>query len=134
VSTRRSVAGICLREGRAFVAMRGPKGSCAGLWEFPGGKVEQGESDEAALVREFDEEFGIEAKPLRFLGETAFNHGGAARTLAAWLIELPPYSNPELREHERTAWAGPEELDCLDLVDSDRKLVAFVRDCLAGLR
>jgi 8-oxo-dGTP diphosphatase len=134
VSSRRSVAGICLRDGKAFVAMRGSAGSCAGLWEFPGGKVEPGESDEAALVREFDEEFGIEARPLRLLGETAFDHGGSARALAAWLIELPPYADIELREHERTAWASPEELDCLDLVDSDRKLVGFVRDCLAGLR
>jgi 8-oxo-dGTP diphosphatase len=134
VSTRRSVAGVCLRDGRAFVAERGPSGSCAGLWEFPGGKVEPGESDEAALAREFDEEFGIAAKPLRFLGETAFVHGGSTRALAAWLIELPPFAEPELREHARTAWATPDELDCLDLVDSDRKLVAFVRDCLAGLR
>ncbi len=134
MTARRSVAGICLRGGRAFVAERGPSGSCAGLWEFPGGKVEPGESDEAALVREFDEEFGIEARPVRFLGETSFDHGGSPRALAAWLIELPSAADHELREHARTAWATPEELDCLDLVDSDRKLVAFVRDCLAGRR
>lgn len=127
MSMDRSVAGICLTDGRVFVAKRGPAGSCGGLWEFPGGKVESGESDEAALVREFDEEFGLKVRPLRLIGEAAFSHGGADRALAAWLIEFVGPAIPELREHVESAWVEAGKLGDLDLVDSDRKLLKFVR-------
>jgi 8-oxo-dGTP diphosphatase len=130
VSMERSVAGICVRDGKVFVAKRGPSGSCGGLWEFPGGKVEPGESDEAALSREFQEEFGVEATPRRLLGETRFAHGGAVRALAAWLIEFPASARRELREHVESAWVTPDEMEGLELVNSDRKLIKFVRDFL----
>lgn len=123
----RSVAGICVREGAVFVARRGSSGSCEGLWEFPGGKVETGESDETAIIREFDEEFGIEARPLRLLGETRFSHGGIERTLAAWLIELPSVEGFELREHSESAWIAIDRLDGLQMVESDRKLADIIR-------
>lgn len=121
-----------MRGGKVFVAKRGPSGSCGGLWEFPGGKVERGESDEEALSREFDEEFGVEARPRRLLGETRFAHNGTDRALAAWLIEFPTSAKLELREHADAAWVALEELAGLDLVDSDRKLIEFVRAYLLG--
>jgi 8-oxo-dGTP diphosphatase len=128
----RSVAGICVRDGKVFVAKRGPTGSCGGLWEFPGGKVEPGESDEAALSREYEEEFGVAARPRRLLGETMFAHDGVVRVLAAWLIELPASSEPELREHAEAAWLSLDELSGLTLVKSDSRLVKFIRGGLAG--
>ena len=128
----RSVAGICVRDGGVFVARRGPSGSCEGLWEFPGGKGEPGESDEAAVIREFEEEFGIEARPLRLLGETRFSHDGVERSLAAWLIELPSAEPIELREHSEAAWVEAARLDGLAMVESDRKLLGIVRAQIAG--
>jgi 8-oxo-dGTP diphosphatase len=122
----RSVAGILLLDGKAFVAKRGPKGSFGGWWEFPGGKVESGESDEAALAREFEEEFGIAVAAKRLLGESIFPHRGKDRVLAAWLIEVAPFTKPNLFEHEAVAWATARELEDLRLVDSDRKLLEFV--------
>jgi mutator protein MutT len=122
----RSVAGILIHDGKAFIAKRGPIGSFSGCWEFPGGKVEPGESDEAALAREFDEEFGIVIRARRFLGEARFPHRGKERILAAWLIELEPFHKPKLLEHEEVAWAGAAELESLLLVDSDRKLLEFI--------
>jgi 8-oxo-dGTP diphosphatase len=127
----RSVAGILIRDGRAFVAKRGPDGSFCGCWEFPGGKVEPGESDEAALAREFDEEFGVEVRAKRLLGVSAFPHRGVDRALAAWLIELAPDSRPRLLEHDEISWASGIELEALRLVDSDRKLLEFVLPLLA---
>jgi 8-oxo-dGTP diphosphatase len=126
----RSVAGILVHRGRAFVARRGPSASFGGYWEFPGGKVEGGESDEAAIAREFDEEFGVAAVARRLLGELSFPHKGRDRTLAAWLIEAPAIDEAELKEHLEVAWAGADELEALDLVDSDRRLLAFVLPAL----
>jgi 8-oxo-dGTP diphosphatase len=122
----RSVAGVLLHDGKAFVAKRGPAGSFGGCWEFPGGKVEPGESDEEALVREFDEEFGIAVSVKRLLGEALFPHRGADRVLAAWLIELAPFTRPKLLEHEAIRWAAAGELEGLRLVDSDRKILEYV--------
>jgi 8-oxo-dGTP diphosphatase len=122
----RSVAGILIFGGKAFVAKRGAQGSYSGCWEFPGGKVEAGESDQAALAREFDEEFGVVIRATRFLGEAIFPHRGVDRALAAWLIEIEPFSKPQLLEHDEVAWATSAELETLRLVDSDRDLLPFV--------
>lgn len=127
----RSVAGILVHQGKAFVAKRGEGGSFGGRWEFPGGKVEPGESDEEAIEREFDEEFGIKARALSLLGEVVFPHRGVDRILAAWLIEIPPFARPNLIEHEEIGWAGAGELESLELVDSDRDLLPYILPLLA---
>lgn len=122
-----SVAAIVMREGRVLVARRSFWGPLGSLWEFPGGKLEEGESESEALVREFDEEFGALILPVRRLGETSFMNRGKDRLLAAWLAELAPGANPELREHRSCDWVGLAALEALDLADSDRKLLDFVR-------
>lgn len=61
-------------EGRVLLAQRPPGKSMAGLWEFPGGKVEQGETPEAALVRELDEELGVVVDLEAFLPLTFASH------------------------------------------------------------
>jgi mutator protein MutT len=133
-SMERSVAGVLIREGRAFVAKRGSAGSFCGCWEFPGGKVESGESDEAAVSREFVEEFGVEARAISLLAEVVFPHRGVDRVLAAWLIELPPGARPELIEHDAVSWASAAELGGLKLVDSDRALLPWVLPLLVNIK
>jgi 8-oxo-dGTP diphosphatase len=120
------VAAIVLREGRVLVARRERTGPLGGLWEFPGGKVEEGETEGAALAREFLEEFGSALRPLRRLGEVSFLHKGRDRGLAAWLAELPEGERLELREHLQCDWVEPARLAELDLADSDRKLLPLV--------
>jgi 8-oxo-dGTP diphosphatase len=129
---QRSVAGILINQGKVFIAKRGPEGSFGGCWEFPGGKVEEGESDEAAIAREFDEEFGIKIEALKLLGESVFPHRGRDRILAAWLIGLEPFTRPRLLEHEEIAWAGAEKLGTLELVDSDRDLLPYILPLIGG--
>lgn len=123
---QRSVAGILVHQGKVFVAKRGSSGSFCGYWEFPGGKVEEGEGDEEAIAREFLEEFGIEARAKRLLGESSFPHRGEERVLAAWLIDLEPYKKPQLLEHAAIAWVDAAGLSSMNLVDSDRKLLPLI--------
>ncbi|MDX9957668.1 MAG: (deoxy)nucleoside triphosphate pyrophosphohydrolase [Clostridia bacterium] len=125
----RSVAGIAIKDGLALVARRLPGGEMGGTWEFPGGKLESGEDDEQALIREFDEEFGVAVKVGRKLGQAWFEHSGKHYDLAAVMIELE--QGPlELREHSETRWVGSTEITELRLSDSDRSLLPFVMHLL----
>jgi 8-oxo-dGTP diphosphatase len=121
---------------RVLVAQRG-SGPLAGLWEFPGGKVEPGESDLSALVRECAEELGVEVLPQDFLGEVPLDGvvaGGTpgASTLRVWSGRL---TGGELVAHEHTElrWLGADELGDLDWIAADRPLLPAVRTLLARL-
>lgn len=128
----RSVAGVAVRDGKAFVARRLQGGSMGGRWEFPGGKVEEGESERDAVAREFDEEFGLPVSVGEFLGESTFQNSGRRYELYAFRVGFqgePAY----LREHAEAAWLGMGELRDLDLSDSDRSLLPFVLPLLVGV-
>jgi len=130
---RRSVAGILLRDGKVFTARRDRIGALGGLWEFPGGKVEEGETDRQALEREFMEEFGARVAAGALVGEDSFAHRGSPRALSAYLVELEPGASLVPREHVELRWSRIDELERLDLVDSDRKLLPFIK-ILQGLK
>ena len=123
---RRSIAGIVVRDGEILVAKRKEGGAIGLRWEFPGGKVEPGERDEDALRREFEEEFGVRAEPIHFLGTASFDSHSGERLLAAWLVELPRDCVLELREHIQIAWLRPGDLARLDLADSDRTVLPLL--------
>ncbi len=124
----RSVATVVVMDHRVLLARRKPGGTLGGLWEFPGGKLEAGEDDRTALVREFDEEFAASLEPLWLIGETSFVHHSVTRALAAWACRLADPESLNLLEHEAVGWFEPGALFGLDLVDSDRKLLPFVLD------
>ncbi len=124
---RRSVAVIIVIDGKFFVAKRPSGGALGMMWEFPGGKVEDGESDEEAIVREMDEEFGAAVIPLRFLGQTVFLHRDIPRELAAWLVALGSGARMELREHTECRWVDFGEFADLALADSDRSLLGLLK-------
>ncbi|MDR0602349.1 MAG: (deoxy)nucleoside triphosphate pyrophosphohydrolase [Treponema sp.] len=120
-----SVAGIVRRGKDLFIARRGEGGDLGGKWEFPGGKVEEGESDGEALIREFGEEFSAAVTVGPFLGSAVFEHRGAERTLRAYEVRFKK-GDFILREHAEWRWADPEEIKALDFADSDRKLLDFI--------
>jgi 8-oxo-dGTP diphosphatase len=119
-----------------LVAQRsgGPYG---GFWEFPGGKVEPGESDLSALVREIGEELGVAIVPQAFLGEVLLDGvvgGGPAgsSTLRVWWARLSGGS-PVAHEHTELRWLRADELDALDWIEADRPMLPAVRALLARL-
>lgn len=123
-----SVAAIVARDGKYLIAKRVFGGPLGGLWEFPGGKLEEGESEADALVREFDEEFGARIIPLRALGSAVFMNRGKDRLLVAWLAELPEGEKLELREHQSIKWLSLDDIEEIDMADSDKLLFPYLRN------
>lgn len=121
----RSAAGIAQRDGTYLVALRSPGGDLGGKWEFPGGKLDEGESPEDCLKREFREELDAEIAVGRRLGVTHFQHDGKRYELQAYSVSLASECL-SLREHQRIAWLSKRDILLLDLAPSDRKLLRFL--------
>ena len=129
------VVGAALVDGdRVLVAQRsgGPYDGC---WEFPGGKVEPGEEELAALVREIGEELGVAVVPQAFLGEVVLDGvvaGGppSASTLRVWWGRVQPGSEVTAHEHSELRWLGADDLESLDWIPADRPLLPAVRALL----
>src|SRR5829696_4987755 len=132
------VVGAAVVEGdRVLVAQRhgGPYDGC---WEFPGGKVEPGESEIAAVVRECREELGLDVAPQAFVGEVVLDGvvaGGApgASTLRLWWARAVGGTADAL-EHAELRWVRGDELDGLDWIPADRPLLPAVRTLLTRLQ
>ena len=131
------VVGAAVVEGRRVLVAQRSGGPYDGLWEFPGGKVEPGESDLSALVRECREELGVDVLPQAFVGEVLLNGsvaGGApgTSTLRVWWARLAGGS-PVAHEHAALRWVGADELAGLDWIAADRPLLPAVRALLHRL-
>jgi 8-oxo-dGTP diphosphatase len=125
------VVGAAVVDGRRVLVAQRSGGPYDGLWEFPGGKVEPGESDLSALVRECREELGIEIEPGLFLGEVLLDGsvGGGepgASTLRLWSARLAG-GQPVAHEHAALRWVDAEGLDGLPWIAADRPLLPAVR-------
>ena len=123
------VAGVVVDGGRVLVAQR-RRGAMAGKWEFPGGKVEPGETLEAALVRELSEEFTVTVAVDEKIHEEPFTVDGTAfRLIAFFARHLSGRFVPQ--DHRRILWLPPEALTAIDLTPADipvaRKVLAHHR-------
>jgi 8-oxo-dGTP diphosphatase len=108
--------------GRLLAAQRSSPAAYAGLWEFPGGKVEADETPEAALIRECREELGVEIEVGALVGEVEIAIG-VLRVYRARLVSGIPTAG----EHGELRWLGPDELDDVPWIDADRPLVERLR-------
>ncbi|MCW5746801.1 MAG: 8-oxo-dGTP diphosphatase MutT [Alphaproteobacteria bacterium] len=127
------VAAVALidADGRVLIAQRPPGKSMAGLWEFPGGKVDAGETPEAALVRELHEELGIETRQ-SCLAPIAF----ASHAYESFHLLMPLYvcrqwrGTPHPREGQKLKWVAVPALRDYPMPPADLPLVAQLRDLL----
>ncbi|MEU3708969.1 (deoxy)nucleoside triphosphate pyrophosphohydrolase [Streptomyces catenulae] len=116
------VGGAVLDRGRLLAARRSAPPALAGRWELPGGKVEDGESPEQALVRELREELGVEVEPLEpIAGEWGLRPGFVLRVWVARLVSGEPRP---LQDHDELRWLEPDEELSVDWLDQDRPAVA----------
>ena len=118
-------------DGRVLVAQRPAGRAMAGMWEFPGGKIEAGETPEAALVRELAEELGIDVAheclaPLSFA-----SHGYEAFHLLMPLYVCRKWTGSVTsREGQNLKWVFPRDLYNLEMPAADIPLIAILRDTL----
>jgi 8-oxo-dGTP diphosphatase len=117
----RVTAGIMQENGRVLIARRRPGKHMAGKWEFPGGKIEPGESPEQALSRELEEELAVRARVGELLCTTSYEGGGVSLELLVYRV-LGFEGVPALLEHQEIRWVRPDELLSFDLADSDRSV------------
>ncbi|MEU5277277.1 (deoxy)nucleoside triphosphate pyrophosphohydrolase [Streptomyces asoensis] len=131
MTERTVVVGAALLDaGRLLAARRSAPPALAGRWELPGGKVEDGESPEAALVRELREELGVDTETVeRVPGEWPLR---PPYVLQVWTARLRPGSAAPapLQDHDALRWLTPDEIWDVDWLDQD---VPAVRATLAGL-
>ena len=123
---RHVTAAVLVKERTVLLARRKPGGSLGGKWEFPGGKLEAGETPEQGLERELREELGIEVLVGDYIGSVDFQNGPNDYKLLAFVVtllsgQIIPY------EHEEIKWVPAGELDHFDLADSDRSLLPHIQ-------
>ena len=116
---------------RVMIAQRPEGKSLAGLWEFPGGKLEAGESPEAALIRELEEELGISTKtaclaPLSFASHSYDNF----HLLMPLYVCRKWQGTPQAREHTALKWVRPQKLRDYPMPPADEPLIAALCDLL----
>lgn len=118
------VLAAAIRRGETYLICQRPAHKRhGGLWEFPGGKVEPGESDQAALARELQEELGLE---LTSLGDELFSRNDAGSDFHIVFVAAVVAGSPVPHEHTALRWATPAEAMQLPLAPSDAAFVAHL--------
>lgn len=118
-------------DGRVLIAQRPEGKQLAGLWEFPGGKVEPGERPEAALIRELREELGIDVTEACLAPFVFTSHAYETFHLLMPLYLCRRWSGVvQAREHSALKWVKPNQLSQWPMPPADEPLVAWLRDLL----
>jgi 8-oxo-dGTP diphosphatase len=118
-------------DGRVLLAQRPAGKSMAGLWEFPGGKVESGETPEAALIRELHEELGIETWESCLAPLTFASHAYDDFHLLMPLFACRKWQGqPHAKEDQALKWVRPERLRDFPMPAADIPLIPILRDWL----
>ena len=118
-------------DGRVLLAQRPPGKSMAGLWEFPGGKVHDGETPEAALIRELHEELGIDVKESCLAPLTFASHGYEGFHLLMPLYVCRRWEGTvQPVEGQQLAWVRPTRLGDYPMPPADNPLIATLCDLL----
>lgn len=119
------VAAILHRDGAYFATQRG-YGEFDGMWEFPGGKIEPGESREVALRRGIQEELGIDIIIENLLCTTEYDYPSFHLTMHCYLCSVAS-GEIELREHKSARWLTAETLDSVEWLPADKEVIDKLR-------
>ena len=130
-------AALIDREGRVLLQQRAPGRAMAGLWEFPGGKIEPGERPEAALVRELAEELGIDVDqgaltPATFASAELGGENGDKRHLLLLLYCCRSWrGEPQALDATALLWLRPRDMKALAMPPADEPLIPILDALLA---
>ena len=127
---KQSIAGIIVIDELVLIGKRLPQGQMGSKWEFPGGKVEKGETHKQALIREFEEEFIIDIDVGECIAKAEFSHNEDTVQLFAYEVFIKDIDNISwiLTEHTDINWVTFDKISELDFVDSDLKLLVQIRN------
>jgi len=122
------IAAVIESDGRILICLRREGKRFGGLWEFPGGKTEPGETPEEGLRREIREELDLEIDIGKRIGSYPYGDPPDGIALTAFFAR-PQRKTPEfvLKEHVEARWVSPEELGRFDFAPADRPFVAILR-------
>ena len=111
-------------DNRILLAQRPEGKSLAGLWEFPGGKIDPGETPQQALCRELKEELGLETSIGALFSDTLYTHDqGVIRQFTYWVDFITSPINVALSEHQAIAWVSPLEIVNYEFAGADVAVV-----------
>lgn len=125
------VGAVIVKDGLVLCAQRGSKGSLAGMWEFPGGKIEAGETSRDALEREIAEELRCTVLVGEEVTTTSHEYDFGTVTLTTFYCELVDGS-PILTEHADVVWLAPDDLRRLTWAPADVPAVEKIRAALGS--
>ncbi|MEY3232984.1 8-oxo-dGTP diphosphatase MutT [Aquidulcibacter sp.] len=130
-----AAAALINGDGAVLLAQRPQGKSLAGLWEFPGGKIESGEYPEAALCRELAEELGLDVEPkdLRPLTFASHPYPDFHLLMPLWTAQRWR-GEPKGQEGQHLAWVQPQDLDSYPMPEADIPLVSILREHLEQRR
>jgi 8-oxo-dGTP diphosphatase len=118
------------RAGRVLIAQRPAGKALAGRWEFPGGKVDTGESEHHALRRELREELGIEVLAARPFMRLAHAYEDRDVELSLWIVERFA-GEPRSLDAQRLKWVSPAALAAEDILEADQPFITALRELRA---
>ena len=119
------VAAVIKKDNKVFCCQRANKGECALKWEFPGGKIEPGETNEEALIREIKEELSCLIKINNFITTVHHEYNTFSLTMHVYLCELIE-GEPILSEHVDSLWCDKDKLHELDFAEADKLFLHMV--------
>ena len=119
------VCAVIIKDNLVFCTKRDGKGECANKWEFPGGKIEPGETKEEALLREIKEELNSDIKIKKFLTTINHEYNTFNLTMHVYICELIN-DNPILMVHTECIWCEKKKLHALDFAEADYKFLDLV--------
>lgn len=120
------VAGAIIKDGKVFAAQRGASGKTAFKWEFPGGKINPGETPEQALARELVEELSINVKVHELIYSVVDEYEDVILHIDTYKCSLLS-GEPTLSEHINMAWSDKNELDKLNFSPADAPVLEKIK-------
>ena len=128
------VGAVIVRSGLVYCVQRGPDGSLPGMWEFPGGKIEPGEDEVTALVREIHEELLCDVQVGQKITTTPYDYDFGTVRLTTYYCDLIA-GEPTLTEHAGEVWLQPDQLMALAWAPADVPAVeAVIRHLTAATK
>ena len=122
------VAAVIYKDGEIFATQRG-YGEFEGMWEFPGGKIEPGESCEVALKREIQEELGVDVEVGELICTTEYDYPSFRLTMHCFLCSIA-LGEIELREHMSARWLTKDTLNDVEWLPADLEVIEKIESNL----